>query len=102
MQFVQAQSALASSWAKSKRALENHLPSLRFANETSDGVSDEATEDTLEPEPFLAPSVPSKTDFQAQVSCDILAMEAGHGWSVALMPYPLCALKPESSFETSL
>ncbi|KAL0055108.1 hypothetical protein WJX82_007097 [Trebouxia sp. C0006] len=66
MQFVQAQSALASSWAKFKRALENHLPSLRFANETSDGVSDEATEDTLEPEPFLAPSVPSKTDFKAQ------------------------------------
>jgi hypothetical protein len=98
MQFVQWQSALATYWTKVKRTFENHLPSLRFAKETSDG----ATEDTLEPEPFLVPSVPSKADFQAQVSFDILAVEAGHGWSDALMPYPLSALKPESSFETSL
>ncbi len=86
MQFVQAHSALASYWAKVKSALESSLPSLGVAKEASGEVIDEASEDSLEPElPFLVPYVPPKADLQVQVSFDVLALQAGHRWSVALV-----------------
>ncbi len=86
MQFVQAHSALASYLAKVKSALESHLRSLGLAKEAGDEVNDEATQDSLEPElPFLVPCVASKADLQAQVSFDVLALQADHRRSVALV-----------------
>jgi len=87
MRFVQARSAVATYWPIATSAFESCLSSLGLAKEeASEEVNEEAIEDSLEPElPFLVPYVPSKADLQAQVLFSVLALQAGHRWSVALV-----------------